>query len=108
MKKGDFVRVALAGDTGKPRPTLIFQDETVVSERARVILVPLTSVIEPLPAFRVTVWPTDTNGLRVVSQIMIDRITSVDPGKIGGVIGQIDDMVLAEVTRRLLILMGVR
>ena len=107
MTKGSIISVVLPGDLGKPRPALIMQSEILSDVTSSVIILPFTSTIRPTPLLRITVLPSASNGLRVPSQVMIDRITNVKRDKIGGVIGQMESETLLEVTRRLLSLLGV-
>src|SRR5437868_3134847 len=71
MKRGDLVVVALQGDYGKPRPALVVQSD-LFDEHPSLTIAPVTSTIADAPLFRVTIEPTATNGLRAVSQIMVD------------------------------------
>jgi mRNA interferase MazF len=57
-----------------------------------VTICPLTSTIrDDADLIRLTVDPSHANGLRQVSQIVIDKMTTVRVAKIGGEIGHADD-----------------
>ncbi|ODT47518.1 type II toxin-antitoxin system PemK/MazF family toxin [Devosia sp. 63-57] len=104
MKRGDIVIVALPGDLGKPRPALILQSD-LFSETGSVVLVPITStVVESM--IRLTVQPKPGNGLRELSQIMTDRITTTGRVKVGQVIGRLDQETMQEVSKRLTLFIG--
>jgi len=89
MKRGDLVTVAVSGDYGKPRPALIVQADAF-DLHPSVIVLPLTSEIHDAPLMRVTVAAGDSTGLRVPSQIMVDKATTVPRVKLGARIGQVD------------------
>ena len=73
-QRGDLVTVSLQGDYGKPRPALVIQSD-LLTELDSVVLCPVTG--EPrTAAFRVTVEPTAHNGLRALSQVMVDRLST--------------------------------
>ncbi len=70
-------------------------------------LLPLTSQIEAAPAFRITVEPSASNGLRKVSQVMVDKVSTHLRDKLGPVIGCLDETTMARVTRSLAVWLGV-
>ena len=49
----------------------------------------MTSTIEGAPDFRVTIEPSAANGLRAVSQIVVDKLAVVRRERIGARIGQL-------------------
>jgi mRNA interferase MazF len=78
MRRGDLVTVAAAGDYGKPRPAVIIQTDAFPETSASVVICQLTSeTVEP-PDFRITIDPSDNNGLRARSQIMADKPVTVE------------------------------
>jgi mRNA interferase MazF len=58
------------------------------------------------PTFRVTIQPSAGNGLRKVSQVMIDRSVSVRRTKVGEVFRHVDDDTMRIVSRTLLVFLG--
>jgi mRNA interferase MazF len=88
MKRGDLVTVAVSGDYGKPRPALVVQADAF-DLHPSVIVLPLTSDLYDAPLFRVAVGASKETGLRVASQIMVDKATTVPRGKIGPRIGRL-------------------
>ena len=50
----------------------------------------MTSQIVNAPDFRITIDPTKSNGLRVRSQVMADKPVTVRRGRIGQLIGRLD------------------
>ena len=89
MKRGDLVTIAVSGDYGKPRPALILQADAFDAHPSVTVL-PLTQEIHPTPLFRVTVQPGKETGLRRISQVMVDKITTVPRVKIGATMGRVD------------------
>jgi len=105
MRRGDLVTIAISGDYGKPRPALVVQDDAF-AELPSVTVLRLTSELHDAPLVRVTVEPTPENGLRSVSQVMIDKAVTVPRERIGGVIGRLDGDGLHAVSRALLGFLG--
>ncbi len=66
----------------------------------------LTSDISPEHLIRLTVQPTPENGLRAVSQVMIDKAVSVPREKIGKVFGRLDEANMLDVSRALAAFLG--
>lgn len=67
MKRGDVVVVAAAGDYGKPRPAVIMQTDAFPESHVSVVVCQLTLEIVEAPDFRVTIDPSERNGLRARS-----------------------------------------
>ncbi|MHB1273901.1 MAG: type II toxin-antitoxin system PemK/MazF family toxin [Rhodanobacter sp.] len=86
MKRGDLVTIATAGDFGKPRPALVVQADAF-EPIPSVTVLPLSSEIHDEHLIRITVQPTKGNGLRVPSQVMVDKTTTVPRTRVGSVIG---------------------
>lgn len=89
MRRGDVVVVAVNGDYGKPRPAVVVQTDAFPDSHASVIICQTTTVLVDAPDFRVTVEPTEANGLRERSQIMVDKPVAVKRERIGRVIGRL-------------------
>lgn len=106
MKRGELVTVALQGDLGKPRPALVIQSDLFNAAHPSITLLPVTSEIRSAPLFRVTIEPSETNGLRKVSQIMIDKPVSVRRDRVGKPFGRIEDEALLRVNRALTVWFG--
>jgi mRNA interferase MazF len=106
MKRGDLVTVVAAGDYGKPRPALVIQSD-LFSEHPSVTVLPVTSELRETPLFRVALVPSDANGLRKDSQIMVDKALTVARTRVGKVFGHIDHSLLLEVERCLAVFLGI-
>ncbi len=105
MKRGDLVTIAVSGDYGKLRPALVVQADPFVALPSVTVL-RLTSDIGQEDLIRLTVQPTPENGLRAVSQIMIDKAVSVPVERIGKVFGCLDDPTMRAVSRAIVAFLG--
>jgi mRNA interferase MazF len=101
VKRGDLVVVAVPGDYGKPGPALVVQSDLFNDTHASITVAPITSTIVDTPLFRVTVEPSRRNGLRLVSQIMVDKVTAVRRQRLGQTIGRLEEDVMLRVSRAL-------
>ena len=95
-----------AGAYGKPRPALIIQSD-FFDALASVTILPITGDLRAAPLLRISVDPTDENGLRKKSQVMIDKSQTVPRGKIGSSIGRLRSDTLVEVDRALATFLGI-
>ena len=106
MIRGDLVLVATPGDYGKPRPSLIVQSD-LFQEHPSVTVCLLTSHLRQTPLIRYEVEPSVDNGLTATSQVQIDKLMTVPRQKIGPVIGRLSTKQLNEITKLLLLWVGV-
>ena len=107
IPRGSVALAALPGDYGKPRPVLVVQSD-ISADLPSVIVCPLTTTIRPeLPQFRLTITPSATNGLRVLSQVMIEKPLAVPRDKLRAVIGHLDDTEMRIVTNGLSVLLAI-
>lgn len=105
MKRGDIVTVAMQGDYGKPRPALVVQSDNF-AEHPSVVLLPISSTLVDAPLFRITIEPSETNGLNKSSQVMVDKITTYRKDRIGDVFGLIEHEKMVEIERSLAMFLG--
>ena len=96
---------ALPGDTGKPRPWIVLRADRFATHH-RVTLLPLTSEVRDEPFLRVDVAPSAGNGLRVGSQVMVDRSASVSVDRVGEVIGRLSAADMRAIDRAVLVYLG--
>lgn len=104
--RGDFVTIAVQGDFGKPRPALVIQAD-LFSDHSSITVLPLTSDLVDAPLLRVTVQPTEYNGLQKSSQVMVDKAMTIRREKMGPPFGRIDLDTLVEIERRLALFLGI-
>ena len=106
MRRGDMVIVAAAGDYGKPRPAVIVQTDAFPETHASVVICQMTSEVVEAPDFRVTIDPSEKNGLRARSQIMADKPVTIRRARVGQSIGRLDDADVARLNAALAFVMG--
>nr|WP_090139202.1 type II toxin-antitoxin system PemK/MazF family toxin [Limnohabitans sp. DM1] len=104
--RGDFVTIAMQGDFGKPRPALVIQADQF-GEHATVTVLPVSSTLVAAPLLRITVQPSDGNGLQKPSQVMIDKTVTVKLDKVGPAFGHIDTDTMVEIERCLAVFLGI-
>jgi mRNA interferase MazF len=92
VKRGTIVVVAAKGAyTGKPRPALVVQSDLFNPTHSSVTICPITSDCVDAPLFRIPLPPGERTGLRVTSQIMVDKIVSVPRSTITYQLGRCDE-----------------
>jgi mRNA interferase MazF len=106
VKRGDLWTTADgSGYASKPRPVVIVQDDAFTA-RDSVTVCLITTDPSDLPVFRVPVEPTTENGLRTVSRLMVDKVTTVPRSRLGQCIGCLADDDLLQLNRSLLVFLG--
>ncbi|MCW5750853.1 MAG: type II toxin-antitoxin system PemK/MazF family toxin [Alphaproteobacteria bacterium] len=106
MKRGELWTVSGGNDyLGKPRPAAIVQDDSFDATDS-VTICALTSDPTEAPLFRLPVTPNERNGLRAVSRLMVDKITTVPKSKIGERIGRLDDEDMVRLNQALIVFLG--
>ncbi len=89
MRRGDLVLVSAPGDYGKPRPALVIQSDAF-SDLYSVTVLPLTSELHDSPLLRISIAPSPENGLRVLSQVMVDKAISLRRERVARNIGRME------------------
>lgn len=105
MNRGDVVTLVLPGSYGKPRPALVVQSN-LFDAHPSVTVLPITSEIRDAPLFRVRVEPSVANGLRKVSEVMVDKPHTVARSKINRAIGRLEADAVLAVDRALAVFLG--
>ena len=105
MKRGEVWTVSGAGYAGKPRPAVIVQDDRF-DATASVTVCVFTTDETDAPLFRVPITPSGGNGLRDVSRLMVDKLTTVRRDQLGGRIGRLDDAEMLLLDRAVLVFLG--
>ena len=90
---------------GKPRPTVIIQDDHF-DATSSITICALTTDPTDAPLFRLAVEPTERNGLRASCRLMVDKITTVSKAKLGSRIGRLDEEDLLRLNRAILVFLG--
>ena len=107
MKRGEIWTVSGGpGYAGKPRPVVIIQDDRY-DATASITVCGLTSSDTDAPLARPTIEPTEGNGLRVSSQLMVDKITTVPKRRLGYRLGRLDAEDVTRLNRAIVVFLGV-
>jgi mRNA interferase MazF len=77
-----------------------------LSDLESVVLCPVTSDLRNA-TFRVTLESNPVNGLRTLSQVMVDKLTTLPRTKISEPFGRLDEERMKTVDRALLLVVGV-
>ncbi|WP_144733702.1 type II toxin-antitoxin system PemK/MazF family toxin [Extensimonas perlucida] len=104
-QRGDLVTVSLQGDYDKPRPALVIQSD-LLTDLESVVLCPVTNDLRNT-VFRVTVEPNPANGLHTLSQVMVDKLSTLPRTKISEPFGRLDADRMKAIDRALLLVIGV-
>lgn len=106
MRRGDlFIAAARGAYSGKPRPLVIVQDDRFDST-ASVTVCPLTTAQVDAPLVRISVEPTDTAGITMPSQIMVDKVTTMPRANVRDHVGRLSDADLVRLDRALVVFLG--
>lgn len=105
MKRGDLIPVVLSGAYGKPRPALVIQSD-LFARLPSVTILPVTTELRPIETFRIAVDPSQKNGLRAQSQIMVDKAHTIPRDKAGVPFGELELRTLKAVDRSLAVFLG--
>ena len=106
MKRGDIVIGAASGDYGKPRPMLVVQSDAITGfDTVAVALITTTLINEP--RIRPVLLPSETNGLRETSEVMVDKIQPVKRSRVTSTVGRLGDGEMEQVTRALTVVFGI-
>jgi mRNA interferase MazF len=106
MRRGEIWTVAGGGDyTGKPRPAVIIQDDSF-DATASITICAFTSDPTEAPLFRIPIEPSEDNGLRTPSRLMVDKLTTVSKDRLGSRIGYLADEDMIRLNRAVLVFLG--
>jgi len=106
MIRGEIWTAAGGRDyAGKPRPVVILQSDRFETHDS-ITICPFTTDPSDAPLLRLAVVPTGGNGLKEVSRIMVDKITTVPKAKLGARIGRLRDQDMVRLNRAVLIFLG--
>ena len=97
IKRGDVVICAAPGEYGKPRPAVVVQSDLFNGTHSSVVVCLITSHLEDAPLFRIAVPAGRSTGLKVQSQVMVDKVMAIPRNKITGRAGALAAGTLKEV-----------
>ncbi|MFP6730090.1 MAG: type II toxin-antitoxin system PemK/MazF family toxin [Alphaproteobacteria bacterium] len=105
MKRGEVWTVSGGGYAGKPRHAVIVQDGRFDATASITVCV-FTTDDTDAPLFRLPVRPSENNGLRSDSRLMVDKITTVAKERIGEQIGQLDNADMMRLNQAIMVFLG--
>jgi mRNA interferase MazF len=106
VKRGEVWTVSGgASYTGKPRPVVIVQEDRF-AQTGSITLCAFTTDPTDAPLLRMLIEPTERNGLKSASRLMIDKITTVSKARLGKRIGKLNDDDTVRLNRALTVFLG--
>jgi mRNA interferase MazF len=106
VKRGDVVLAVVPSELGRPRPGVIVQADEFNEELSTIFICPVSSDLQEGLQLRPIMEAKPSNGLRLRSQIMSDKMIALRRDRIRSVIGQIDAETSEQLDRALLVVLG--
>jgi mRNA interferase MazF len=101
IKRGDVVICAAPGDYGKPRPAVVVQSGLFNGTHSSVAVCLITTHLQDAPLFRIPVPAGRMTGLKLESQVMVDKVIAIPRNKITGRAGALAAGPLKEIDNAL-------
>jgi mRNA interferase MazF len=106
VKRGEIWTVSGGAPyADKPRPAVIVQEDRFEATSS-ITLCAFTTDPTEAPLLRMLVEPTDRNGLKSASRLMIDKVTTVPKARIGKRLGKLNDKDVVRLNRALTVFLG--
>jgi mRNA interferase MazF len=106
MKRGEVWTVSGGSPyAGKPRPAVIVQEDRFEATNS-ITLCAFTSDPTDAPLLRLLVEPSDRNGLKTASRLMVDKITTVPKARFGKRLGRLNDEDVLRLNRAMVVFLG--
>ena len=106
MKRGDVVLVVVPSQLGRPRPGVVVQADEFNEGLSTVFICPISSDLQEELPLRPIIEAKPSNGLRLRSQIMTDKMIALRRDLIRRVIGNIYKDTSEQLDRALLVVLG--
>lgn len=98
LSRGAVVLFAEKGDyTAKPRPGVVVQHHATLADSPSITLCGISTVAVPGASTRIGIDPDPTNGLRDLSFVMVDKVSTIRRSRIRSVVGRLDGSQMAQV-----------
>lgn len=104
IRRGAVVLVRMRGD--KARPAIVVRSD-LLSELSYATVLPITTELRADASMRIEITPGPENGLRAVSQVMVDWPQTVRLSDMGQVIGRLDVETMRVITRQMAVVLGI-
>ena len=106
MKRGDVVLVVVPSELGRPRPGVIVQADEFSKNLSTIFICPVSSDVQEKLPLRPIIEAETSNGLRLRSQIMTDKMIALRQDRVRQIIGHIDSETSEQLDRALLVVLG--
>jgi mRNA interferase MazF len=106
VKRGNVVLVVVPSELGRPRPGVIVQADEFTKDLSTVFVCPISSDVQEQLPLRPIIEAKSSNGLRLRSQIMTDKMIALRRDRVRSIIGQIDSRTSEQLDRALLVVLG--
>ncbi len=104
VRRGVVVLVRLPHD--KARPAVVVRSD-LLSELSYATVLPITTDMRAGFSLRIDLAPTQANGLRAASQVMVDWPQTVRFSDMGQAIGRLDVATMGAITRQMEVVLGI-
>lgn len=105
MKHGEIWTVSDSGDyAGKPRPAVIVQDDGYEALDS-VTVCPFMRELATVP--RPQIAPSESNGLREPSLLMVDKSSTVSKSELGHRLGRLSESDLSRLNRAMVVFLRI-
>jgi mRNA interferase MazF len=101
FRRGDLVVAVFGRDYGKPRPAVVIQSDLFNDSHASAVLCPISSDLTGFTVFRVKVLASRASGLRADSEVMVDKMATVDRERIRQRVGRLSGSQMGQVNAAL-------
>jgi mRNA interferase MazF len=106
VKRGDLVLVVIPSELGRPRPGVVVQADEFNEELSTIFICPVSSDLQERLPLRPIIEANPSNGLRLRSQIMTNKMVALRHERVRRVIGHIDAETSEQLDRALLVVLG--
>jgi mRNA interferase MazF len=100
-----WTAAAGSAHVGKPRPVVIIQDDRFDATDS-ITVCAFTTDPTDAPLIRLPVEPSDLNGMREASSLMVDKIVTVPRSKLGDRVGHLADEDMVRLGRAIVVFLG--
>jgi mRNA interferase MazF len=106
MKRGEIWTAAASADyASKPRPVVILQDDRFDATNS-ITICGLTASDAEAPLARPLVQPSQQNGLRQTSRLMVDKITTLPRARLRDRVGRLTDSDIDRLNQAIIVFLG--